>query len=200
MRKQIFILFFVFVFVFACMPLISHARENVVNFELTILGLPTATKEQCLQHLLRHSPHPKLTVSPKELVEYYYKEATHEGVRPDVAFAQALLETGYFRYGGDVYPYQNNFCGLGSVGGGARGASFPTAQIGVRAHIQHLLVYATIEPPSLPVVNPRYEIVKRGKNFGASPTWTSLNGKWAVPGTTYGQKILNIHQRILNEK
>jgi hypothetical protein len=27
---------------------------------------------------------------------------------------------------------------------------------------------------------------------GQAPTWVQLNGKWAVPGTTYGQTILSI--------
>jgi len=34
-------------------------------------------------------------------------------------------------------------------------------------------------------------------NFrGASPRWVDLNGKWAVPGTTYGQAIINLARRM----
>jgi len=167
------------------------------QFDLTILGEPLATKEQCLEYLLKRNPFPALTVSPKELIDYYYEEGIHEGIRPDVAFAQALHETGNFRYGGDVVPLQNNYSGLGTTGGGVKGAWFPSAQMGVRAQIQHLLAYATTRPPKNPIVDPRYDLVKNSDRFGQSVTWTDLNGKWAVPGKTYGQKILTIHGKIL---
>jgi flagellum-specific peptidoglycan hydrolase FlgJ len=105
---------------------------------LTIFGKPLATEEQAVALLNILNPKPKLTCSVKDIVHYYWKEAGKEGIRPDVAFAQAILETGTFRYGGDVLPTQNNFCGLGTVGGGVKGATFKDAEMGVRAHIQHL--------------------------------------------------------------
>lgn len=167
--------------------------------DLSIMGPPLASQEQCLNYLMRRNPFPLVTVAPRQLIAYFYTEAIREGVRPDLAFAQALHETGNFRYGGDVVPLQNNYCGLGTTGGGVKGAWFPDAQTGIRAQIQHLLAYSTKRPPRLPVVDPRYELVKRSDKFGGSVTWTDLNGKWAVPGKTYGQKILRIHQQILNE-
>ena len=57
----------------------------------------------------------------KTLGEYY-------GIRGDVAFAQAMHETDYFRFTGDVRNGQNNFAGIGATGGGARGASFSTPE------------------------------------------------------------------------
>ncbi|MDU4962363.1 MAG: glucosaminidase domain-containing protein [Sporomusaceae bacterium] len=166
-------------------------------FALTILGKPLATPEQCLSYLLRRNPLPLISVSPRRLVELFYQEALREGVRPDLAFAQALHETGNFAYGGDVIPLQNNYCGLGTTGGGVKGAWFASAEIGVRAQIQHLLAYSTRRPPSLPIVDPRYELVKKSASFGRAVSWTDLNGKWAVPGRTYGQKIQAIHEAIL---
>lgn len=174
----------------------DYLREET-PLDLSIFGPPLATREQCISYLLRHNPLPLITVTPGELVDYYYTEGMVEGIRPDVAFAQALHETGNFRYGGDVVPLQNNFCGLGTTGGGVRGAWFPTAEIGVRAQIQHLLAYASTRPPALPIVDPRYDLLKRSVNFGQAVTWTDLNGKWAVPGKTYGQMILKIHQNII---
>lgn len=179
-------------------PVTTIKTDQFVN--LTILGTSLATKEQCVSYLLRRNPLPLISLSPEQLVDLFYQEALLEGVRPDVAFAQALHETGNFAYGGDVVPLQNNYCGLGTTGGGVKGAWFPTAQIGVRAQIQHLLAYSTKRPPLLPVVDPRYELVKKTKSFGQAITWTDLNGKWAVPGRTYGQKILTIHAAILMGK
>lgn len=166
--------------------------------DLSIMGEPLATEAQCVAYLHKRGYMPLLTVSVEQLVRYFYQESRREGIRPDVALAQAIHETGHFRYGGDVLPLQNNYCGLGTTGGGVKGAWFPTAQIGVRAQIQHLLAYASTRPPALAIVDPRYELVKRTGNFGQARTWTDLNGKWAVPGTTYGQKILRIHQKILS--
>lgn len=166
-------------------------------FDLTIMGTPIATKEQCVSYLVRHNPFPLINTTPKELVDFYYIEGRREGIRPDVAFAQALHETGNFRYGGDVISMQNNYCGLGTTGKGVKGAWFPSAQVGVRAQIQHLLAYTTMREPSTAVVDPRYELLKSTNKFGQSYTWTDLNGKWAVPGKTYGQMILKIHENII---
>ncbi len=174
--------------------------QNTTVFDLTIMGSPIATKEQCVNYLLRHNPLPQISTTPKELVDYYYQEGGLEGIRPDVAFAQALHETGNFRYGGDVISLQNNYCGLGTTGNGVKGAWFPSAEIGVRAQIQHLLAYTTVRPPTLAIVDPRYELVKKTDKFGQSYTWTELNGKWAVPGRNYGQMILKIHEKIITEQ
>ena len=168
--------------------------------ELSIQGNNTATREQCVNHLLLHNPYPYISVSPAELVEHYYEEAQIEGIRADVAFAQALHETGYFRYGGDVVAMQNNYCGLGTIGGGVKGAWFPDARTGVRAHIQHLLAYCSTRSPATPIVDPRYTLVRESNHFGQCRTWTSLGGHWAVPGEGYGEKIQIIHTLILTGK
>ena len=83
---------------------------------ITIAGPTTATQEQMVRFIQKRNPQPKLTCSLEEIVGYYYEEAGREGVRPDVALCQALKETGFFNYGGDVAPAQNNFCGLGATG------------------------------------------------------------------------------------
>jgi len=166
-------------------------------FDLTIMGSSIATREQCVNYLFRHNSFPLINTTPKQLVDYYYAEGGLEGIRPDLAFAQALHETGNFGYGGDVISLQNNYCGLGTTGNGVKGAWFSSVEIVVRAQIQHLLAYTTTRPPTLTVVDPRYELVKKTEKFGQSYTWTALNGKWAVPGRTYGQMILKIHQKII---
>ena len=164
-----------------------------------ILGRPMATQEQCVEYLLSNNPYPEISVSPSELVAYYYEEGEKEGVRPDVAFAQALKETGFFRYGGTVTPDQNNYCGLGTTSTTVKGMYFPSAQLGVRAHIQHLLAYASTKAPAEDVVDPRYELVRDMYGYQTLDTWTDLNGRWAVPGYTYGQSIMSMFHQILQE-
>ncbi len=162
-----------------------------------ILGQPMASQAQCVEHLLRVNPHPEISVTPEELVSYYYEEGAREGIRPDVAFAQALKETGYFGYGGTVTPDQNNYCGLGTTSSTVKGGYFPTARMGVRAHIQHLLAYASTRMPAQPVVDPRYSLVRSIYGDETLGTWTDLNGRWAVPGYTYGQSIMELFRQIL---
>ena len=164
-----------------------------------IMGGAVATQEQCVRYLLKHNPNPKLNVSPQELVSYYYEEGSRTGIRPDIAFAQALKETGYFRYGGTVIPAQNNYCGLGTTSATVQGAYFATPRLGVKAHIQHLLAYASVEPPQDNIVDPRYELVRRSYGSNTLTQWKDLDGRWAVPGVGYGQSILeDYYQGILN--
>ena len=185
----------------------AKQRHEKVDYKLLpvdldngdILGGPMATEAQCVNYLLKINPSPNISVTPEELVSYYYEEATKEGVRPDVAFAQALHETGNFSYGGTVTPDQNNYCGLGTTSEYVQGGYFPSAQIGVRAHIQHLLAYATTRIPSSDIVDPRYTMVRDIYGAMTLPRWLDLNGRWAVPGTYYGQHIMAIFQQILQE-
>ena len=165
----------------------------------SIIGTPIASQRQCVRYLLQNNPNPNIAVSAEEIVSYYYEEGAREGIRPDVAFAQALKETGFFRYGGTVTPDQNNFCGLGTTSATVKGFYFPNPQIGVRAHIQHLLAYSSTRKPTLPLVDPRYFIVRKACGNKTLGNWQDLNGRWAVPGNYYGQEILSMFQAMLNQ-
>ena len=119
------------------------------------------------------------------LANYYVVEAAEEGINSDVAFVQMCLETGFLRFGGLVTPEMNNFCGLGAIDETERGEWFPTEQIGVRAHIQHLHAYGTTGQLKGELVDNRYKYVNpRGK----SPDVFGLAGTWAAD-KAYGQKL-----------
>ena len=105
----------------------------------------------------------------------------------------------YFSYGGTVTPDQNNYCGLGTTSATVKGAYFPNSQLGVRAHIQHLLAYASTRRPAAPVVDPRYDLVRSVYGDSTLGKWEDLNGRWAVPGYTYGQSIMELFNNILKE-
>lgn len=137
-------------------------------------------------------------VNPNALVlaSYYHRFGRYYGIRGDIAYAQAIHETDYFRFTGVVKAKQNNFCGLGATGSDNPGASFKTPREGVLAHIQHLFAYASTKtlPERFPLVDPRFHLVQRG----SATTWQALNGKWAVPGTNYGQSILKIYEGMIS--
>lgn len=172
---------------------------TVSEYDDSIIGTPMATQQQCVDYLLSINPNPDISVTPQELVAYYYEEGQREGIRPDVAFAQALKETGFFRYGGTVTPDQNNYCGLGTTSSQVKGAYFGSAQLGVRAQIQHLLAYASTRRPSGIVVDPRYSLVRSSYGTRTLDRWEDLNGRWAVPGYSYGQSIMSIFRAMLTK-
>lgn len=126
-----------------------------------------------------------------DIPKLYREEASTEGVNFDVAFSQMCVETNFLRFGGDVKPTQNNFASLGAVGGGAEGASFPSARIGVRAHIQHLKAYASTEPLVQELVDPRFNFVTRG----IAPLVESLSGRWTAD-PQYGARIMAVLRRL----
>ncbi len=173
--------------------------KTVSPYDPSISGTPMASQSQCVSYLLRHNPNPALNVSPEEIVAYYYEEGQREGIRPDVAFAQALVETGFFRYGGTVTPDQNNYCGLGTTSAYVKGVYFSHPQLGVRAHIQHLLAYSSTRKPTTAIVDPRYNVVRDAYGSRTLGNWQDLNGRWAVPGNTYGQQIISTFNAILNQ-
>jgi hypothetical protein len=126
-----------------------------------------------------------------DIAQLYQEEAAIEGINPDVAFAQALLEANFLGFSGLLRPDQNNFGGLGSTGGSRESASFPSARIGVRAHIQHLKAYANEEPLMQEVVDPRFRFVTRG----VAPRVEQLSRRWSAEAQ-YGEKILAMLRRL----
>ena len=98
----------------------------------------------------------------EDFCRIYIEECEIEGVKADVAFCQAMLETGFLKFGGDVKPEQYNFAGLGATGGGNPGESFPSVRIGIRAQIQHLKAYASTDDLKQECVDNRFKYVTRG--------------------------------------
>ena len=165
--------------------------------KISIFGEAEATKKQAVAYIKQANPKVRLDCSVEELVDLYWQEAEREEVRPDLALAQSLVETGTYAYGGDVHHKQNNFCGLGTTGGGVKGASFKTPELGVRAHIQHLLDYTQKKRPQTKIVDPRYELAHNIRlERGLVDTWYGLNGTWAM-GSLYCEKIMATYQKML---
>jgi len=182
----------------------SEADVIPKDGQLSIMGSSAVSAEALRQLMLANNPQ-----APADLPELYLQIARDYGIRGDVAFCQAAKETGWWKYGGLVQPYQNNYCGLSATGAaatgsedlrgadpfrvwfteGVHGAIFKTRADGVEAHIQHLYAYASKSslPAGKTLVDPRFVLVSRG----IASTWSDLDGRWAVPGIGYGQSIMN---------
>lgn len=178
--------------------------ESSTETEKTaIMGKAQATAQQMALFCRSKNSTPQLTsCSLEQLAEMFIEEGEAEGVRGDVAFAQSLHETGYFKFGGIVLPTQNNYAGIGALNGNATGqaASFPDPRTGVRAQIQHLKAYASTEALVNECVDPRFSLVARGvapyvEWLGAADNPQGRG--WAVPGAGYGANIVKLLGQIM---
>ncbi|HMS87519.1 MAG TPA: DUF4214 domain-containing protein [Acidimicrobiales bacterium] len=140
----------------------------------------------------------RATVGIDELATYYVDEGAAEGVAGDIAFAQSIVETGYFGFSARVPPELNNFSGLGAVDSGTTAEAFPDARTGVRAQIQHLRAYAdpTVTEANLahPLVDTRFALVKPK---GRATTWDQFGGGVWATDPDYAGKVLGIRQQIM---
>ena len=177
--------------------------QTVPEIRTSIMGTAQATAQQMALFCRSRNPAPQITgCSLEALAQMYLIEGATEGVRGDVAFAQSLHETGFFRFGGIVQPGQNNFAGIGALNGNTAGqaATFPNALTGVRAQIQHLKAYASTEPLKNPCVDPRFGLVTRGSApyvewLGAADNPSGAG--WAYPGKGYGASVLTLLSQLI---
>ncbi len=168
-----------------------------------IMGTAQATAQQMALYCRSKNAAPQLTgCSLEALAQMFLTEGAAEGVRGDIAFAQSLHETGYFKFGGSVQPGQNNFAGIGALNDSAAGqaVTFPDVVTGVRAQIQHLKAYASTEPLKNACVDPRFGLVTRGcapyvEWLGKADNPNGMG--WAEPGAGYGASVLAMLDGIL---
>lgn len=134
----------------------------------------------------------------EKFCQIYVEESKAEGIKVEVAFMQAMVETGWLKFGGAVQISQYNFAGIGALDGGAQGATFKTIREGVRAQIQHLKAYANEKPLNNTQVDPRFQLVKRGS--AKYVEWLGQkenpNGYGWATAEDYGYKILRLIKEL----
>ena len=180
----------------------AEAKVNIsVDTTTTvIMSKGTLKREQMISYLLKRNPS-KSQEYAEAFVDYTINESNIEGVNHDILFSQMMHETGFLKFGGDVKEEQNNFAGLGAVGNGVPGESFPTIQIGIRAVVQHLKAYASTEALVQECVDTRFKYVQRGTALYVEHLGIPENPKgkgWAA-SNSYGYKILKIRDEIAQE-
>jgi hypothetical protein len=142
------------------------------------------------------------------LAQLFIEEGRIQGVRGDLAFAQSVIETGWFSFpaDGQIRPSFNNFAGLYAYNGRPKGTTcaaetkpsrcFSSARLGIRYQIQLLRGYADattrhmhllIHPPS--------------DRIGVAPIWELFGGAsgkaiWAT-SPTYGINIIKLYSQAL---
>lgn len=190
--SSVFLSLFIFtfsLFFYSCLSLPRHKH----NISRNLTGTAQLTAQELYDFFIHSKPDCDRDLVMR-LSEYYIEEALIEGINSDVAFAQMCLETGYLSFGNLVLPEMHNYCGLGAMDAEHPGEWFENEQMGVRAHIQHLQAYATLEDVSLhqKLVDPRYSWVHKTK---FAETIYDLAGVWATD-KQYGEKINSILDKM----
>ena len=181
---------------------IEPTRGNF-SVRTSVLGGPIVSKEALQKDFDKRvgSAYPAIYAQKgaptgADFVNQLWQAAVDEGVRPELLYAQVMVETGNLRFGGDVLPEQCNFGGLGATGNGARGLSFDTVLKGLRAQALHLRAYAgyeplTVDPSKAQEVDPRYGAWILAKKANII---RKLAGTWAMD-KNYAVKLV----RVMNE-
>jgi len=151
-----------------------HSRAKVTRY---------ARSAGCTRYILKTIP-------------LYYELAPKRNIRPDVLVAQAIVETGCGRYGGDSRPW--NMAGIkkgGIVGDAPKDFEVPaTAYQGVRMHVNHMAAYTGKRPIGKP--HDRYydaRAAQENRGYWVRRVSQLGSGVWAVD-PDYDTKI----RRILN--
>lgn len=180
-------------------PEVQETRALTTAERYPIMGSSDITVQEMIDYFNasgKSYPADELSEGGADSIEtfcrMYIEEAEDEGVRPEVAFAQTMKETGFLQYGGDASIEQYNFAGIGTTGNGVPGNSYPDVRTGIRAQIQHLKAYATDEALNGACVDDRYEYVKKGSApyvqwLGQQENPEGLG--WAT-GDNYGYDII----------
>lgn len=186
---------------------VGDANDNTddpyENGKYTITGSSTVTVSQMVSYYQSRTSYPSFyggsdAATIKKFCQIYLDECKAENIRAEVAFAQAMKETNFLRFGGDVSITQYNFAGIGAVGGGAKGQSFSSVRLGIRAQIQHLKAYANYDALNNGCVDPRFTYVSRGT--APYVEWLGIPdnpyGKGWATAQNYGSSILQMIKDI----
>lgn len=186
-----------------------------------LLSAPHGTPAQGAAYLARRGTDKSYTKQDQwTIATLYWSIGISAGIDPVMAFAQMVHETGGLTSWWSLRPNRNP-AGLGVTGETnrsrsrpgpdwqydlnkalwKRGHAFDSWDIAVRAHVGHLCIYA-VAPGKLNeaqsrliVFDPRASQVPA--HYRGLTTWKDLEGKWAVPGDGYADKIAAIANSVL---
>lgn len=172
----------------------------------SIMGTSSTSVEQMVKYYNAHAAYPAFyagTDAPTiaAFCQIYMEECAAEGVKAEVAFCQAMNETGFLKFGGQVSITQYNFAGMGATDDGAAGASFPNVRTGVRAQVQHLKGYASTNALNNACVDPRFAYLSKSRGCAPIVEWLGINENPAKKGwatsVNYGYNLRNLYMNKL---
>jgi Mannosyl-glycoprotein endo-beta-N-acetylglucosaminidase len=171
-----------------------------------VMGQPTLSGPQLAAWFTSTGAVPRLApgTTIDDVAQLYIVEGGQEGVRGDIAFAQAIIETGYFSVAAG-----NNYAGIGVCDSCTGGYRFPTPLDGVRAQIQLLRNYADPDSRAAKLANPpepglygpdprkAASLYDSFSLKGRAPLWNQMgHGNWATD-PTYAAKVTGLFRKML---
>ena len=178
------------------------------------------TPEQCSRYMLvrAHGEYNEVDIA-SVIVPAYFSVCASVGMEPVMLLAQMIHETGCLTSWWSQRPRRNP-AGIGVTGRTsstqpsagawalrdgvwAEGVSFPSwKDDSIAAHAGRLLAYAL---PDQLTSDAQRSMIARALSYralpanfrGVAPIWRGLNGRWAVPGATYADKIAEIANAML---
>ncbi len=185
----------------------QYCMSYAVDNRTSIMGMSTTNLQQMVNYYNANAFYPSYYAQNNSgapnietFCRIYLEECQAEGVKAEVAFCQAMKETGFLRFGGRVDISQYNFAGIGAVDSGTGAASFLDVRTGIRAQIQHLKAYASKDALVNPCVDPRFSLVTR--NTAPYIEWLGIQenpyGKGWATAQGYGYSIINDYMRKLS--
>ncbi|MFM2031244.1 MAG: hypothetical protein RLZZ297_9 [Chloroflexota bacterium] len=202
----------------------NETRDHVpaaAPTDLPIVGAPSGTVAEAVRVLApRAAANGYSYDDVVNIVEAYQRVGNSVGVDWFLAVAQMAHETGYLTSYWSARP-QRNPAGLGVEGKSSatdpgqpgwvyntqrkmweKGLSFESWEDeAIPAHIGRLLAYALKDEQATPAQKTMidYALLVRPLPAylrGVAPTIVGLNGRWAFPGTTYGQRIIEVMMKL----
>ena len=177
----------------------ANARARLSNAPLgglvpegaSLIGMPRLNAEDLAGWFRSTTYSPRVSTPIEDYAKWFIDEGNAEGMRGDIAFAQAVLETGGFANNDTLLA--NNFSGIGHCDTCASGWKFPSPEMGVRAQIQLLKTYAVRKPVFA------HDLVNAHLHgpAGCCPTWGDLTTVWATD-PTYAPKVMLIYSGIVD--
>jgi len=157
-------------------------NNKSVNTSRSVMGTGSSNPQSVIAYVRKINP--ALSNSDIVIINEYFKEANYEGVNVDLAIAQMLHCTNFFRNRENMAD-----CNYG----GLSGVSFQNWTIGVRAHIQHLKAYAR-QKPKRELVDPRFS--KAWERGFPGIMFDQVYPIWAPQSPSYGRKIEEILRHL----
>lgn len=203
----------------AATPEPTTRPTDPLAYDSPLLGAPTGTPEQAARWLLAIPGHLYDQNGIVTIVNAYVIHGDAVGMDWFLALAQNFHETDHLRSWWSQRPRRNP-AGIGVTGATSivqpsygswawkeetglwhEGVSFERWDAdAVKAHLGRLLAYAVKEPQN----EAQRAMIDYALSFrslpasyrGIATTIIGLNGKWAVPGSNYGQRIIKLRDEM----
>lgn len=174
-------------------PILGHGTVSAEAIDAWFAARgPAAAKSFAPDKTYRPAPAGLGQIIVDECRRWSPQIVNHDLIAADIAHESAFWQSRIVRD-------KHNPSGLGAVNDNAYGGAvaFPGPREGVRATVAHMLSYAVGAGP-WDSSDPRFAAVKSAGWLGTAPLLKGLNGKWAHPGTTYGQGIARIANELVD--